>query len=306
VGSKVTAGFGGGSGTHLGTVVVQFVDFEDREIDAFETLDLIRGTAGVNVAGADVALEEPEMGPPTGLPINIEITGDDPVLLKQLGDDAVSRLENSALFAKLDGLESDMSEGRPELVIQVDREKAALYGLTTQDIGITIRNAINGTEASKYRDGKDEYDITVRLAEEYRGDLSSLGVMSDVRSGYNAVAVRGEVEQELAEFAASLPTGYQMRFTGQQQEQEESEEFLTGAFVLALFLIGFILVTQFDSVTKPLIILSSVLLSTIGVFIGLMVFRMPFGIIMTGSCVAGTSWSDVRRSCRVGRPVSGR
>jgi multidrug efflux pump subunit AcrB len=116
-----------------------------------------------------------------------------------------------------------------------------------------------------------------------RKDLDRMvTVLSDVRSGYNAVAVRGEVEQELAEFAAALPTGYQMRFTGQQQEQEESEEFLTGAFVLALFLIGFILVTQFDSVTKPLIILSSVLLSTIGVFIGLMVFRMPFGIIMTG------------------------
>jgi multidrug efflux pump subunit AcrB len=321
VGTRLTAGFGGGRGTHLGTVVVQFVDFEDREIDGFETLRHIRERAGVGVAGADVALEEPEMGPPTGAPINIEITGDDPVLLKELGDAVVSHLESSALFAKLDGLENDMAEGRPELVIQVDREKAALYGLTTQDIGMTIRNAINGMEASKYRDGKDEYDITVRLAEAYRGDLSSLGdltiwsdmeiqiplssvatwradkgygdvnrkdldrmvtVASDVRSGYNAVAVRGEVELELAEFAAVLPTGYQMRFTGQQQEQEESEEFLTGAFVLALFLIGFILVTQFDSVTKPLIILSSVLLSTIGVLIGLLVFRMPFGIIMTG------------------------
>jgi multidrug efflux pump subunit AcrB len=155
--------------------VVQFVDFEDREIDGFETLRHIRERAGVGVAGADVALEEPEMGPPTGAPINIEITGDDPVLLKELGDAVVSHLESSALFAKLDGLENDMAEGRPELVIQVDREKAALYGLTTQDIGMTIRNAINGMEASKYRDGKDEYDITVRLAEAYRGDLSSLG-----------------------------------------------------------------------------------------------------------------------------------
>ncbi len=321
VGTRVSAGFSGGSGTHLGTVVVQFVDFEDREIDAFESIDNIRGTAGVDLAGADVALEEPEMGPPTGPPINIEITGQDPLLLKRLGDEVVSLLENSALFAKLDGLESDMAEGRPELVIDVDREKAALYGLTTQDIGFTIRSAINGTEASKYRDGKDEYDITVRLAEAYRGDLSSLGdltiwsdmgvqvplssvatwrvdkgygdvnrkdldrmvtVSSDVRAGYNANAVRGEVQQELTEFAASLPTGYQMRFTGQQQEQEESEEFLTGAFVLAILLIGFILVTQFDSVTKPLIILSSVILSTIGVLIGLMIFRMPFGIIMTG------------------------
>ncbi|UCF41180.1 MAG: efflux RND transporter permease subunit [Gemmatimonadota bacterium] len=321
VGSRVTAGFGGGSGTHLGTVVVQFVDFEERQHDAFETVGRIRETAGRGIAGADVTLEEPEMGPPTGLPINIEITGRDARRLKEFGGQVVSILENSPLFAKLDGLESDMAEGRPEMVIDVDREKAALYGLTTQDVGLTIRSAINGTEASKYRDGKDEYDITVRLAEFYRRDLSSLGdlaiwsdngiqvplssvarwridkgygdvnrkdldrmvtVSSDVREGYNANAVRAEVQQELAQFAATLPTGYQMRFTGQQEEQEESEQFLAGAFVLAILLIGFILVSQFDSVTKPLIILSSVVLSTIGVLIGLMVFRMPFGIIMTG------------------------
>jgi multidrug efflux pump subunit AcrB len=321
VGSRVSQGFGGGQGTHLATVAVNFVDFEDRQGDVFATVDHIRETAGRNLAGADISLEEPEMGPPTGLPITIEITGSDPRVLKELGDRVVSTLEASPIFAKLDGLESDMAEGRPELVIDVDREKAALYGLTTQDIGWTIRNAINGTEASQYRDGKDEYDITVRLAKRYREDLSSLGdltitsdmgdqvplssvaawrvdkgfgdvnrkdldrmvtVSSDVRSGYNANAVLAEVQAELADFAEALPSGYRLRYAGQQQEQEESQAFLTGAFLMALFLIGFILVSQFDSVTKPLIILSSVLLSTIGVLIGLMLFRMPFGIIMTG------------------------
>jgi multidrug efflux pump subunit AcrB len=321
VGSKVTGGFEGGQGTHLATVAVNFVDYEDRQGDVFALVDRIRETAGLNLAGADVALEEPEMGPPTGLPVAIEITGDNPRTLKLLGDEAVSILENSPIFAKLDGLESDMAEGRPELVIDVDREKAALYGLTTQDIGWTIRNAINGTEASKYRDGKDEYDITVRLAREYREDLSALGdltitsddgdqvpissvaswrvdkgygdvnrkdldrmvtVSSDVRAGYNANAVLAEVQTELSSFEARLPTGYRLRYAGQQQEQQESQAFLTGAFLMALFLIGFILVSQFDSITKPFIILSSVLLSTIGVLLGLMLFRMPFGIIMTG------------------------
>jgi len=321
VGSKVSGGFeGGGQGTHLATVAVNFVDYEDRQGDVFALEDRIRETAGRNLAGANIALEEPEMGPPTGLPVAIEIRGDDPRALKRLGDEVVSILENSPLFAKLDGLESDMAEGRPELVIEVDREKAALYGLTTQDIGWTVRNAINGTEASKYRDGKDEYDITVRLAKEYREDLSSLGdltinsegdqipissvaswkvdkgygdvnrkdldrmvtISSDVRAGYNANAVLGEIQAELAGFEARLPTGYRLNYAGQQQEQQESEAFLTGAFLMALFLIGFILVSQFDSITKPFIILTSVLLSTIGVLIGLMVFRMPFGIIMTG------------------------
>jgi multidrug efflux pump len=321
VGSQVSGGFGGGGGTHLGTVIVTFLDFGDRAVPSDITANAIRETVGKDIAGAEISLGEPSMGPPTGAPVNIEIIGEDPELLKRLGDEAVALLENSPVFAKLDGLENDMAEGRPELVVDVDRERAAIYGVNTLKIGSMVRSAINGTEASKYRDGKDEYDITVRLAEAYRRDLNALGdltvvsnddvqvplssvatwridkgygvvnrkdlyrvvtVTSDVRSGYNANAVLGEVRQVLAEFAASLPEGYRLRYTGQQEEQAEDMAFLTGAFVVAILLMGFILVSQFDSVTKPLIILSSVFLSTVGVLIGLMVFRMPFGIIMTG------------------------
>jgi multidrug efflux pump subunit AcrB len=232
----------------------------------------------------------------------------------------VHRLENAPVFAKLDGLESDMEAGRPELVVEVDREKAALYGLSTSRVGATVRSAINGTEASRFRDGKDEYDITVRLAKAYREDLDALGdltvmedgtqvplssvatwyvgqgvgdvkrkdldrvvtVSSDVRSGSNANAVLAEVQRELAAFPSTLPSGYEMRYAGQQQEQAESQAFLTGAFFMAVMLIAFILVAQFDSVAKPVIILTSVIMSTVGVLVGLMVFRMPFGIIMTG------------------------
>jgi multidrug efflux pump subunit AcrB len=321
VGSKVTGGFEGGSGTHFSTVIVTFVDFEDRAIKSSITAQEIRDVVGAGIAGAKVSIEEPAMGPPTGSPVNIEIAGEDPEVLKALGHQAVSILERAPVFAKLDGLESDMEEGRPELVVDVDREKAALYGVSTFKIGTTIRSAINGTEASTYRDGKDEYDITVRLAEPFRQDLNSLGdltvvsdegvqvplssvaswridkgygevnrkdldkvvtVSSDVVSEYNANAVLAEVQGTLGEFASSLPEGYELRYTGQQQEQAEDMAFLMGAFMMAVLLIGFILVSQFDSVTKPVIILSSVFLSTIGVLIGLMVFRMPFGIIMTG------------------------
>jgi multidrug efflux pump subunit AcrB len=73
-----------------------------------------------------------------------------------------------------------------------------------------------------------------------------------------------------------------MRYTGQQEDQQEAMEFLSRAFVVALFLIALILMSEFNSVIKPLIILSSVIMSTVGVLIGLMLFRMPFGIIMTG------------------------
>jgi multidrug efflux pump subunit AcrB len=318
VGSMLTTDFGQNTGTHLGTVAINFVDYQERQTDAFETLELIRRTVGQNIAGADISVEVPNEGPPTGRPVTIEITGADPDVLRVLGDSVVRRLENAAVFAKLDGLESDMAAGRSELVVDVDREKAALYGLNTQEIGSTIRSAFNGTEASKYRDGKDEYDITVRLAKSYREDLTSLAdltvmdegtqvplssvarwymgrgfgdlkrkdldrvvtVSSDVRTGHNANAVLAEVQQEVAGLA--LPPGYRLRYAGQQQEQDASQAFLMSAFLLAIMLIGFILVAQFDSVTTPLIILTSVVMSTVGVLVGLMIFRMPFGIIMTG------------------------
>lgn len=316
-----SSGFGGGRGTHLSTVSVTFIDYQDRSKDATESLGALRQRLEREIAGAEVAVELMEEGPPTGLPVNIEIAGDDPDVLKTLGAQAVAELEGAPVFYKLDGLESDMEDARPELVVDVDREKAALYGLNTRDVGFTVRSAINGSEASKYRDGKDEYDITVRLAKEFRDNLSSIGdltvvaeggvqvplssiatwsvregygsvnrkdlervvtVSSDVRQGFNANAVLAEVKAELGDFAGNLPAGYRLSYTGQQQEQQESQAFLFGTFITVVFLIGFILVTQFDSITKPAIILSSVVLSTIGVLIGLMAFRMPFGIIMTG------------------------
>ncbi len=321
VGQAVSNDFGGGRGTHLATVAVTFVDFQDQTIPASELLDRLRASLINEIAGAEISVDVIQPGPPTGLPVSIEIVGDDVETLKRLGDEVVATLERSPVFAKLDGLESDMSDGRPELIVDVDRERAALYGLNTRDVGFTVRSAINGTEASTYRDGRDEYDITVRLARAYRDNLGALGdltvvneqgqqipllsvanwhvgegfadvrrkdlskvvtISSDVRPGFNGNAVLAEVQTELAALQQTLPAGYTMAYTGEQQEQEESQAFLLGAFFTAVFLIGFILVTQFDSVTKPLIILSSVVLSTIGVLIGLMVFRMPFGIIMTG------------------------
>ncbi|MCH2466118.1 MAG: efflux RND transporter permease subunit [Gemmatimonadetes bacterium] len=193
--------------------------------------------------------------------------------------------------------------------------------MNTSKVGNAIRSAIKGTEAAKYRTGNDEYDIIVRLADPYRNELEGLReltvmaeggiqvplvsmatwsvedgagtirrknqarmatITSDVAAGYTNNAVLGEVQQTLTEFETRLPPGYTMRYTGQSQEQDEAQAFLTGAFLTALMLIGFILISQFNSIVKPFIILTSVLMSTIGVLIGLMIFRMPFGIINTG------------------------
>lgn len=108
-------------------------------------------------------------------------------------------------------------------------------------------------------------------------------ISSNVAAGYNENAVLAEVQATLEVFRANeLPPGYTVQYTGQNEERSEAQEFLGGAFLTALLLIGLILVSQFNSVVKPIIILSSVILSTAGVLLGLMVFQMPFVIIMTG------------------------
>lgn len=311
---------GGPGGAEAGLVTISMVEFQDQRTDAFATLATLQQTIASDLAGADISVDKSEEGPATGPPVNIELVGSDPDLLSVLADEMLATLQADPVYAKLVRLNSNLDDARPELGVRVDREKAALYGLSTRRVGQAIRGAIQGIEAAKYRTGNDEYDIIVRLAEEDRDELSTLAdltvlsegdpipllsvaswevgegagsiqrldmdrsvtVSSEVRAGYNSNAVLGEVQLALAGFAELLPPGYQIRYTGENEEQAEAQAFLTTAFLMALFLIGFILISQFNSLVKPFIILTSVLMSTVGVLLGLMVFRMPFGIMMTG------------------------
>jgi multidrug efflux pump subunit AcrB len=297
------------------------VDFQDRQRDVFETLAEMQESVGTQIAGVDITVDKIQEGPPQGAPVNIEIVGEEAVQLKALSDQVIRILESAPVGRQLVGLSSDLDEARPELTVVVDREKAALYDLNTSKVGRAIRGAINGVEAAKYRTGNDEYDIVVRLAEPYRQELEGLReltvvaeggiqvplvsvaewsvqegygsirrkdqtrmatISSDVATGLNSNAVLAEVRRTLADFEGRLPVGYTIRYTGQQEEQAEAQDFLAGAFLTALVLIAFILISQFNSVVKPVIILTSVIMSTMGVLLGLMIFRMPFGIINTG------------------------
>lgn len=311
---------GGPSGPEAGRITMSLVEYREQEFDPFATLQEMQETVGTDLAGAEVRVDKVTEGPPGGPPVNIEIVGEDPEWLRRLADRAIGVIEASPVYGRLVGLESDMNDARPELRVEVDREKAGLYGLSTDEVGFAVRGAINGIEAAKYRTGNDEYDIMVRLRQEDRDDLAALGnltvfsdgqqvpllsvaewavdqgygsirrkdmdrvatISAEVASGFNSNAVRAQVETELAGFSGDLPPGYTMRFTGEQEDQQEAMSFLLTAFMAALMLIALILVSQFNSVVKPLIILSSVIMSTVGVLVGLLVFRMPFVIIMTG------------------------
>jgi multidrug efflux pump subunit AcrB len=216
-------------------------------------------------------------------------------------------------------IRDDFVSGSPTVSVRIDRQKASLMGLSTEVIGFVLKVAFNGTKVSTYREGDEDFDITVQLSEtsrkstdilrelliptqdgliplstiasfEVTGGLGQINRVNHERvvtvkanvdeKNIPSPVVRAQAEKIMSNI--NLPPGYKMRFTGEQEEQEQTEAFLTKAFVAALFLIMFILVTQFNSIAQPLIILTSVILSLGGVFLGLAVMEYPFGIIMTG------------------------
>ncbi len=301
------------------TITVQFVGYNERSQSSLITADQIR-EAIVNVPGADIEVKKEEHGPPVGVPINIEIIGDDFNQLGKLAEEIEKQIKN---IPGLVDLKDDYDSGKPEIRILIDREKAALYEMNTSIIANSIRTAINGFVASKYRINEDEYDIRVRLKKDQRENVEVLNdmqivynnkrgktfsvplisvadiqytkgpgaikrknlkkvvsVTANVDAGYNANAVLKQVQEKLSTY--NLPPDYKIQYTGQNKEQKKAEDFLGKAFMIALFGISMILVIQFNSFSQPLMIMIAVIISLIGVFIGLTVMAMPFGIMMTG------------------------
>ncbi|MGW8302135.1 MAG: efflux RND transporter permease subunit, partial [Desulfobacterales bacterium] len=306
----------GGTGTHISRVALDFKDFHDRSRPSSEIIKELRQKILKTVYGAEVQVEKEQEGPPTGPPINIEISGKDIIVLGELAARARNVIKD---IPGLVDLKDNFIRGKPEIRVRVDKEKAALMGLDTYTIAYTVKSAINGVKAGVYREGKDEYDIIARLPQRDRksikglkritvsgpgGEPIPLTSLAEVTlgSGIGAimrldqkrvVTVSGDVSGRLAndvikDIDARLsqqidwPKGYNFRFTGEQKEQAKAQAFLSKAFFACIALILLILLTQFNSLVTPLIILASVVFSLIGVFLGLLITGTAFGIIMTG------------------------
>lgn len=319
VGASTNPFDGGSSTPNKSTITVQFVDFFDRKQSSLITTELIRDAIR-DVAGGEIEIQKEEAGPPVGPPVNIEISGDDFAVLGELSAKVKKLVEP---IEGLVDLKDNFDQGRPELRVDIDRERAALYGMNTSLIANTIRTAINGATASKYRINEDEYDITVRLKDSQRETPDALNnmniiynnnegktlsvplisvasiekskgpgairrtdlkrvitVSANAGEGYNQNDVLNRVKAKMENF--EVPAGYKIEFTGQNEEQEKASAFLMKTFLLVLLMIFLILVIQFNSLSQPLIIMLAVVISLTGVMIGLTLWAMPFGIIMTG------------------------
>ncbi len=306
---------GGGSGTHLGSVTLDFKPIAERERHSSEIITQVRDRLAALITGAELRVEKEEDGPPTGDPVSLEIYGEDMVVLAGM----VERVRT--LMRDIPGIvdmKDNLVTGKPEIQVRVDKEKSALLGLDAYTVAYTVKAAVNGAKVGVYREGKDEYDIVAKLPRKDRDSVESLRRITvsgpngepvplttlarvELASGLGAinhkdqkrvVTVSSDVSGRLAndiirELDAKLkgmpwPRGYSYAFAGEQEEQRKAQEFLSEAFVAAIFLIFMVLVAQFNSLGTPLIVLTSVALSFIGVFAGLLITGTAFGIIMTG------------------------
>ncbi|SMO91281.1 efflux RND transporter permease subunit [Gracilimonas mengyeensis] len=298
-------------------VTVEFVDYQDRDgVSTQEILNEIRDNVQ-DIPGTTVTVEKEQNGPPTGKPINIEITGDEFEQLIALTERVKSFIQEQEIEG-IEELRSDLQISNPEIIVDIDNEKANSYGISNVQIGSTIRTALLGEPVSTYRVDEDEYDVTLRLQKPDRSNITDLMNMeipspggyipisavatprlensygainridlervatlsSNVLAGYNANEINTQIRQALEDF--EIPQGYEVSLTGEQEEQAETGQFLMVALLAAIMLIFLVLVAQFNSIGKPLIIMSQVLFSLIGVFIGFSTFGMDISVVLTG------------------------
>ena len=304
-------------------VSVAFVEFSKRNgCSTVDYLDKIR-EAVKGISGAEITVEQNKGGPPTGKPINLEVSSDNMDDLVYASNDVKKYIE-SLKISGIEELKSDFDDNKPEIIINVDRVKANREGISTAQVGSEIRTAVFGKEVSKFKINEDEYPIQVRYLPEQRNDINTLmnskitfrdmntgllkqipisaiakveynetyggikrknlkrviTISSNVLTGYTPNEIIKQINNGLKNY--KIKEGVDIKFTGEQEDQQENVSFLSMAMLLSLCLIIFILITQFNSLGKPLIIVSEVLFSLIGVLLGFVFFNITISIIMTG------------------------
>jgi len=322
--------------TNKSKITIAFKKFSERNGESSALyLDKIRNVVK-GIPGTEITVDQEKGGPPVGKPINIEVRGDK-------FEDIVkttAKLQNYLDSLNIDGVEqlkSDFEASKPEIVFNIDRERANREGISTGQIGMEIRNAVFGNEVSKFRDDNDEYPIQLRYNYTQRVDIDALNNLkityrdmnkgglvrqvplssfcnisysttyggikrinqkrvitlgSNVLRDYNEQAVIKNVEDEIKNF--EKPDGVEVVMTGQQEEQMETMVFLMTALMASFGLIFLILVTQFNSLSKSLIIIVEVLFSLIGVFFGYAITGMTISTIMMGIGIVALAGIVVR------------
>jgi len=311
--------------SHKAKVGIGFVEFSKRDGQSTaEYLNQIR-EATKGIPGVEIAVDQEQNGPPTAKPINIEISGEkfEDLIVASIN---LKRFLDSLSIPGVEEIKTDLQLNKPEVIIEIDRERANREGITTAQIGGELNAAVLGREISRYRDANDDYPIVMRYEIDQRNNLEELKnlvityrdmnmggqirrvplsafadvkytttysgirrknhkrvvtLSSNVLGDFNPNEVVAKIQAAASGFDR-LPDGVLVNLTGEAEEQAETASFLGKALLISLGLILLILITQFNSIGRTVIIISEILFSVIGVLLGLAIFDMDISIVMTG------------------------
>ncbi len=300
----------------IGQFQLEFADWDERQT-ADEILAEIRDKTS-DMAGLYIETQKERGGPPRGKAVQVQLASRFPEKLNAMTEEILQAMEDIGDFRDI---EDSRPLPGIDWELKVDRAQAAKFGLDITTIGFYVRMVTNGLEVAEYRpdDSDDEIDIVIRhgIDERTLDQLDQVRIETPggsvpisnfvKRTPKPAVGTLNRVDQKrTVSVKADLPPGMninskvedikawinankerldplvEVSFKGEDEDQRRSQEFLMNAFLVALFIMAIILVTQFNSFYSALLILTAVIMSTIGVMLGLIVTAQPFGIIMSG------------------------
>lgn len=298
----------------IGSITLEFVDWQKRRKASAIMEEIEQRTK--DIAGVKVEVVKPNEGPSSGKPIQIELSTTDSIKLEQSIEKVRQYLEK---MSGLTGIEDDRSLPGIAWEVQVNRTQAAKFGVNMTIIGNAIKLVTNGLLVGKYRpdDVRDEVEILMRYEPKFRSlaELDKLRltteggvvplsnfIQKDAKPQLTAInrvdgkrvrTVKADVLPDILPNAKvaeikkllekhPLDKDVSVKFKGEEEDQAETAQFLVKAFGAAIFLITIVLVLQFNSFFSAALVLSSVVLSLIGVFVGLLIHGRPFGIVMGG------------------------
>ncbi len=313
-------GSGGGFGTSvaadvIGTIQYEFIDWRERK-PASELLDDLR-VAMQGIPGVDIEVAVPVAGPSSGKAIQLRLSAAIPTGLNEAARKIADEL---ATFPEIIDIDSGLPLPGVDWELQVDRAAAARFGLTPGAVGSMVRLVTGGLTLSDYRPAgaDDAVDIVLRMPPELRtisaldqlqietgagpvpisnfvtrvaapttgtltriDGLRTITVQAGLREGVQAAVVRGAITERL-QTAGLENAGIRWKLVGEDEMQADASSFLAKAFGAAMALIFAVLLAQFNRFISVGLVLSAVVMSTIGVFLGLMIMGQPFVIVMTG------------------------
>ena len=298
----------------IGKLQLDFINWKERRKTSIILKEIMEKAK--NHPGLLIEFMEEKKGPPTGKPLKIRLTSENLDDINRATQLIRNRMEK---MPGLTNIEDDRDIPGIEWELEIDRRQAAKFGADVALIGNYVQLITNGMKVTTFNpiDSEEEIDVVVRYPRKFRkldqfekiqiktskgmvpienfvnwAPQAKIGIIkrvntqrtrtikSDVEAGILPNEMVEDIKSWLNE--SNLPRTVTVKFKGEYEEQQKAKSFLVKAFSVALFIMAVVLVTQFNSFYSAFLILSAVLMSTIGVLIGLLITGKPFGVVMTG------------------------